>query len=114
MSVWCVADTFESNPELAEQLKAQDISEVIVFGIQSELCVASTSRGALKAGFKVTLLQGAHATYDQAPKSAADIEEEVEQALRQEGVDVIPWDDAQASWQQRRMVSSYSIFSEVT
>lgn len=107
-------DTFESNPGLAEQLKSQDISEIIVFGIQSECCVVSTSRGALKAGFKVTLLQGAHSTYDEAPKSATDIEKEVEDEVKQKGADVIPWVDAVASWKQRQMISSYSIFSEVT
>ncbi|KAJ4386594.1 hypothetical protein N0V93_009492 [Gnomoniopsis smithogilvyi] len=106
-------DTFESNPGLADQLKSQDVSEIVVFGIQSECCVVSTSRGALKAGLKVTLLQGAHSTYDEAPKSATDIEKEVEDELRQKGANVIPWDDAVASWQQRGMIASYSIFSEV-
>ncbi|KAJ4421043.1 hypothetical protein N0V82_003947 [Gnomoniopsis sp. IMI 355080] len=106
-------DTFESNPDLADQLKSQDILEIVIFGIQSECCVVSTSRGALKAGFKVTLLQGAHSTYDEASKSATEIEKEVEVELEQKGAGVISWDDAVASWQQRGMVSSYSIFSEV-
>lgn len=109
-----IEDTFESNTDLADQLKSQDISEIVVCGIQSECCVVSTSRGALKAGFKVTLLQGAHSTYDEAPKSATDIEKQVEDELRQKGADVVPWDDAVASWQQRQMISSYAIFSEVT
>lgn len=107
-------DIFESNPGLANQLRSQDISEVIVFGIQSECCVVSTSKGALEAGFKVTLLQGAHSTYDEVPKSATDIEKEVEDEVKQKGADVIPWEDAVASWKQRQMISSYSIFSELT
>lgn len=82
--------------------------------MQSERCVDSTSRGALKAGFKVTLLQGAHSTYDEGPKSATDIEKNIEQALQKDGANVIPWEDAVASWGQRGMVSSYAIFSEVT
>lgn len=108
------ADTFKSNAKLADQLRAQEISEIVIFGIQSDHCVVSTSRGALQAGFKVTLLQGAHSTYDEAPKSASDIEREVEDELKQKGADVIPWNDAVASWQQRQMISSYAIFSEVT
>lgn len=107
------ADAFESNPELADTLKTQDISEIVTFGIQSEHCVVSTSRGALKAGFKVTVLHGAHSTYDDGSKSATDIEKDIEQALKKDGADVIPWEDAVASWQQRGMISSYAIFSEV-
>lgn len=74
----------------------------------------STSRGALKAGFKVTLLQGAHSTYDDGPRSATDIERDIEQALKKDGAGVVAWGDAVASWQQRGMVSTYEIFSEVT
>lgn len=73
----------------------------------------STSRGALEAGFKVTLLKGAHSTYDTTGKSALDIEKEVEEELSSKGAEILPWEDALASWEQRRMISSYSIFSEV-
>jgi len=74
--------------------------------MQSEYCVDSTSRGALGAGFKVTLLQGAHSTYDKGSKFATDIEKDIEQALQRDGADVIPWEDAVASW-QRGIVSSH-------
>lgn len=94
-------------------MKAQDISEIVTFGMQSEHCFVSTSRGALKAGFKVLLLQGAHSTYDEGFKPATEIEKDIEQALKKDGAEVIPWEDAVASWQQRGMVS-YAIFSEVT
>ncbi|KAF3768789.1 Isochorismatase hydrolase [Cryphonectria parasitica EP155] len=106
-------DTFESNPDLADRLKASDITEIITFGLQSEYCVVSTSKGALDRGFKVTILQGAHSTYDEAPKSATDIERDIEDELRQKGAEVIPWEDAIATWEQRRMISSYPIFSEL-
>lgn len=106
-------NTFESNPDLAGKLKAEDITEIVTFGIQSECCVAATSEGALDAGFKVTLLQGAHSTYDTDSKSAVEIERDIEQQLRDKGADVVLWEDAVAAWEQRRMISSYPIFSEL-
>lgn len=106
-------DAFESNPELAVELKAQDIDEIVAFGIQSECCVRATSLGALKAGFKVTLLQGAHSTYDDGGKTAVEIEREVEEELKSKGAKVVPWEDALAAWQQRNMVSCYDIFPEI-
>lgn len=57
-------DTFESNPDLAQRLRDLKIDRIVAFGIQSECCVLSTCRGALAAGFDVTLLSGAHSTYD--------------------------------------------------
>ena len=85
-------DTFESNPELASQLKTEGVDTVVAFGIQSECCVRSTCLGALEAGFKVVLLQGAHSTYDADGKRAGEIEKHVEEELRASGVTVIPWE----------------------
>jgi nicotinamidase-related amidase len=67
----------------------------VAFGIQSECCVLSTCKGALAAGLKVTLLQGAHSTYDVESRKAEDIEKEVGEELKYKGADVIPW----LSWQ---------------
>ncbi|KAL1846585.1 hypothetical protein Daus18300_014203 [Diaporthe australafricana] len=106
-------NTFESNPDLAGKLRAEGISEIITFGIQSDACVAGTSKGALEAGFKVTVLQGAHSTYDTDSKTAVEIERSIEQELKEKGADVVPWEDAIAAWEQRRMISSYSIFEEL-
>ncbi|KAI3390242.1 hypothetical protein diail_11127, partial [Diaporthe ilicicola] len=105
-------NTFESNPDLADKLRAEDITEIFTFGIQSDACVVSTSKGALEAGFRVTVLQGAHSTYDTGSKTAVEIERGMEQELREKGADVSPWEDAIACWEQRRMVSNYPIFSE--
>ncbi|KAJ5168397.1 uncharacterized protein N7482_003991 [Penicillium canariense] len=88
-------DTFESNQQLADQLKAEGIEEIVAIGIQSECCVQSTCEGALAAGFKVVLLQGAHSTYDMGSRKAEEIEREVEEKLRKEGAEIIPWD----TWQ---------------
>lgn len=90
-----IGDTFESNPQLADQLKAEGVEEIVAFGIQSECCVQSTCEGALAAGFKVVLLRGAHSTYDMGSRKAEEIEREVEEKLRKQGAEIIPWD----TWQ---------------
>lgn len=89
-------NTFESNPQLADQLKAEGIEEIVAFGIQSECCVQSTCEGALAAGFKVVLLHGAHSTYDVGGRKAEEIEWEVEEKLRKEGAEIIPWEEWRA------------------
>lgn len=67
----------------------------MAIGIQSDHCVISTCKGALAAGFKVILLSGAHSTYDLDGKKAEDIEKDVEEELKTQGVEVIPWDEWQ-------------------
>ncbi|KAF2850674.1 Isochorismatase hydrolase [Plenodomus tracheiphilus IPT5] len=86
-----VRDTFESNLELAAQLRAEGVNTIAAFGIQSECCVLSTCRGALTAGFKVVLLQGAHSTYDTSDKKAEVIEGEIEAQLAACGAEVMNW-----------------------
>jgi nicotinamidase-related amidase len=88
-----LVDTFESNPDLAEQLKADGVQEIIAFGIQSECCVLGTSKGAIAAGFGVTLLKGAHSTYDTDTKKADEIEKDVEEELKAKGATLVNWFD---------------------
>ncbi|KAJ5765858.1 hypothetical protein N7520_005417 [Penicillium odoratum] len=89
-----IGDTFESNPSLAHDLKSRGVTTIVAFGVQSECCVRATCRGALKAGFDVVLLQGAHSTYNKAEtgQSAEDIEKEIEHELQSIGVQIVPWD----------------------
>lgn len=82
-------DTFVSNPQLADDLRAAGVERVVIAGMQSEYCVAATSRGALGYGFAVTVASDGHATYDDG-KPAAEISADVEAALRAEGVTVVP------------------------
>ncbi|KAJ4286003.1 hypothetical protein N0V88_008154 [Collariella sp. IMI 366227] len=98
-------DTFESNPALASELKRMGIREIIAFGIQSECCVESTCSGALVAGFEVTLLSGAHSTYNAGDKRAIDIEDEVEGRLREKGAKIVPWEEAVTSWKREGRLS---------
>lgn len=82
-----VGDVFGANPGLAASLREQGISEVVVAGMQSEYCIDASARGALAAGFAVTLVEGGHATYDDG-RSATEISRDVERALSAAGVAV--------------------------
>ncbi|KAJ5677296.1 uncharacterized protein N7477_002929 [Penicillium maclennaniae] len=91
-------DTFASNPELSARLRDKGISELVVFGLQSEVCVEATCTGALAAGFGVTLLSGAHSTYDSDGKQAGQIEREVQLRLSTRGARVVPWEKEISIW----------------
>jgi nicotinamidase-related amidase len=95
-----LGDTFTSNPDLAAELKASGIQHIVAFGIQSECCVESTCNGALDAGLEVTLLSGAHSTYNDGDKMAEQIEGEVEDRLRLRGARVVPWEKVAAAWEK--------------
>jgi nicotinamidase-related amidase len=68
-SEWLVnkttADTFETNPDLADRLRAAEVDEIEMIGCQSENCVRATLITARDEGFKVTLPVGLHGTYDE-------------------------------------------------
>jgi nicotinamidase-related amidase len=76
----------------------------VVFGVQSECCVQETSLSALKAGLGVTLLHGAHSTYDTADCSAEEIEASVEKLLCSRGAQVLDFEAAVRSWKAAGMV----------
>lgn len=81
------ADAFESNPALADVLRAMGVDTLVVAGLQSELCVQATAIGALERGFDVIVPAGAHTTYD-AGEPAAVIAERVTLELVASGVEV--------------------------
>ncbi|KAG5743242.1 hypothetical protein H9Q70_014049 [Fusarium xylarioides] len=91
-------DIFKSNPDLTGLLRSKGIQHIVAFGIQSECCVLETCKGALEAGFRVTLLQGAHSTYDTENKQAVQIEQDVENELKALGASVTPWQTAIGQW----------------
>ena len=85
-------NAFESNPALADVLRAMGVDALIVAGLQSEHCVQATAIGAAERGFDVVVPAGAHATYDDdAP--AAEIVERVELDLAAAGVEVVELDE---------------------
>ncbi len=69
-------------------MREHGVERVIVAGMQSEYCVQATSRGAGRAGFRVLLAQGSHATYDNA-STAAQLSAAVERELEAEDVQVL-------------------------
>jgi nicotinamidase-related amidase len=84
------SDTFAANPALAKDLADKEITEVVIAGMQSNYCVAESSRGALKRGLQAVLASGAHATYDE-NESASAISAQIERELAAEGVTVLPF-----------------------
>jgi streptothricin hydrolase len=86
------SDTFAANSALANELSAREITEVVIAGLQSNYCVAESSRGALKQGLRAILASGAHATYDEG-EPASVISARIEQELAREGIVVLPCRD---------------------
>lgn len=84
------SDTFAANPALAKDLAGKGITEVVIAGMQSNYCVAESSRGALKRGLRAILASGAHATYDENEPASA-ISAQIERELAAEGVTVLPF-----------------------
>ena len=76
-----VSDTFESNPDLAGQLKALGVTDITMIGCQSEMCVRATAYGAKAAGFNVEVPAGLHGTYDSDGKTAEQIKAEIDAEL---------------------------------
>jgi len=56
-------DVFESNPELAGWLRGEEIDSLDIIGLQSEMCVRSSTLGARAAGFVARAVPGLHGTY---------------------------------------------------
>ena len=92
-TVWrkTTQDVFESNPNLAPFLAENEITEIDVIGLQSEMCVRSSTIGARAAGFAARPVPGLHGTYPEGffeptganGKSAAEISADVDAELAQ-------------------------------
>jgi len=50
--------------KLRQELVQRDINEVILAGIQTEICVDTTCRAARSQGYQVTLVKDTHSTWD--------------------------------------------------
>jgi nicotinamidase-related amidase len=62
---------YETN--LREVLQKEGIEHLFICGLQTEYCVDTTVRRAFSEGYKVTLIQGAHSTFDSEQLRAEDI-----------------------------------------
>jgi len=76
--------------DLADRVPAG--APIVTIGMQSNYCVRATSLAAIQRGHAVTLVSGAHATYDE-DQPAADISRDVEDELRAAGVTISSADD---------------------
>jgi nicotinamidase-related amidase len=63
---------------------------VIAAGMQTDFCVDATIREAARRGYRVTLVEDAHATYASNGQSEEQIREEVHREARARGVRLVP------------------------
>lgn len=71
--------------DLDEVLRRLGARRIIVAGLQSELCVAATCRGALKLGYEVRLARDGHSTWPDLTRTANEIIAGENEALAAEG-----------------------------
>jgi nicotinamidase-related amidase len=62
-------------------LKQNKISHLIIAGIQTEICINSTTRNAIELGFNVTLIKNGHSTFDSEEMKAPEIIEKYNKEL---------------------------------
>ncbi|WP_373231367.1 cysteine hydrolase family protein [Cohnella sp.] len=70
------------NTSLHQQLQDKGISELIIVGIQTEICIDTTCRRAFSLGYTVTLISDAHSTWDTNTLKAKQIIEHHNNVLR--------------------------------
>ncbi|MEY4741155.1 MAG: hypothetical protein RL402_680 [Actinomycetota bacterium] len=80
-------NVFESNPDLADQLRAKGIDEIELVGVQSDMCLGASAKGAYQLGFKISVDLKLHGTYDggypgsEDPTPAGDISDRIQREL---------------------------------
>lgn len=57
------AGSFEQT-SLKEKLDNRDITHLVIVGVRTEFCIATTCRAATTLGFKFTLVEDGHTTVD--------------------------------------------------
>lgn len=82
------SDAFDGT-NLNALLRARGVRRVVVCGLQSEFCIAATSRGAKARGYEVVLVSDAHSTFDEPGATAVEIIARENAALA-DVADVIP------------------------
>jgi nicotinamidase-related amidase len=65
-------DSFYNTP-LEEELKKHSINQLVLTGIQTDLCVDTTTRRAFSMNYELTLVSDAHSTFDSGDLSAEQI-----------------------------------------
>lgn len=72
--------------DLDKVLRGLGTRRIIVAGLQSELCVAATCRGALRLGYEVRLARDGHSTWPDATRTANEIIAGENETLAADGV----------------------------
>ena len=67
-----VTDSFHRT-DLHERLQRLGVQQLVICGLQSEFCVDTTTRSAMRLGYPVTLVADGHATMDNGLLSAEQI-----------------------------------------
>jgi nicotinamidase-related amidase len=67
---------------LKQELDNKEINEVVITGIQSEVCVDTTCRRAYSLGYKVTLVKDAHSTWNTQNLTASQVIDHHNNVLR--------------------------------
>jgi nicotinamidase-related amidase len=78
------SSSFEGT-DLDAKLKALDVGELILCGLQSEFCVSNTAQSALQLGYRVHVARDGHSTWPWEGRTAAEIEDEVNSQLAEAG-----------------------------
>jgi nicotinamidase-related amidase len=81
------SDAFEETT-LSDVLASLGADHLVICGMQSDYCVNATARGAASRNYRVTLVEDAHATYDEGGLTEAQICEKINRELRDTGVRV--------------------------
>lgn len=80
-------NVFESNPDLAAELRDRGITELEFAGVQSDMCLGASAKAAHELGFKISVERNMHATYDggypgsEDPTPAAEISDRIQREL---------------------------------
>jgi nicotinamidase-related amidase len=80
-------NVFESNPDLADELKTRGITDLEFVGVQSDMCLGASARAAHELGFKILVQRDLHATYDggypgsEDPTPAGEISDRIQREL---------------------------------
>lgn len=67
---------------LKQELNHQNIDEIIITGIQTDICIDTTCRRACSLGYQVTLVKDGHSTWDSQNLTAAQIIDHHNNVLR--------------------------------
>lgn len=84
-------DAFQST-QLHHMLQQQNIRKLVIAGLMTQYCIDTSCRRAFSLGYKVTLAQDAHSTYDRKTLTATQIIAHHNEVLGSDFVELQPAD----------------------